>query len=177
MGEKIRLGISTCLLGEEVRYDGRHALDHDLADTLSRYVDYVPVCPEHELGLGVPREAMRLEGDAAGPRLMTVESRRDLTEPMREWATARAEALAGEGLSGFIFKAKSPSCGLLRVKVYDRDGVPVLTGTGMFARALVERFPLLPVEEAERLHDPEIRERFIERIFAGSRSSSERRGT
>lgn len=163
---KLRLGISRCLLGEKVRYDGEGSLDHFLASTMSRHVDWVPVCPEVELGLGVPRETIRLVGDPAAPRLVTSNTRVELTARMRAWAKARVEALAAEGLAGFVFKAKSPSCGLARVKLYAGEGDEWRrAATGMFARAFVARFPLLPVEEAERLHDPELREGFIERVF------------
>jgi uncharacterized protein YbgA (DUF1722 family)/uncharacterized protein YbbK (DUF523 family) len=167
--DKIKLGISTCLLGKNVRYDGNHAHDAFLTRTLSQFVEYVPVCPEHELGLGVPREAMRLVGDPESPRLVTIKTRKDLTVPMCSWAKKRVSELEGEALSGFIFKAKSPSSGLMRVKVYDANGVPKKQGIGLFARAFVERFPLLPVEEAERLNDPVLREHFIERIFVMNR--------
>lgn len=163
--DKIKLGISTCLLGEKVRYDGNHQLDPFLTGTLSQFVEYVPVCPEVEVGLGVPREPIRLEGDPDAPRLVAVTSRKDLTERMLTWASSRVGELAEEELSGFVFKAKSPSSGLLRVKVYDAKGIPKKQGVGLFARAFVERFPLLPVEEAERLHDPGLRESFIERVF------------
>lgn len=163
--DKIKLGISTCLLGKNVRYDGNHQLDPFLARTLSQFVEYVPVCPEYEVGLGVPREAIQLEGDPEAPRLLTINSREDLTERMLVWARGRVEELVEEDLSGFIFKAKSPSCGLMGVKVFNANGVQQKQGVGLFARAFVERFPLLPVEEAERLHDPGLRESFIERVF------------
>jgi len=167
--EGIRLGVSTCLLGEKVRYDGGHKLDRFLTDTLGRYADYVPVCPEVECGLPVPREAMRLEGDPANPRLVTVRTRRDMTGPMAGWARRRAAELEGENLSGFIFKSKSPSSGMERVKVYDANGSPSGKGAGIFARIFMEHFPLLPVEDEGRLHDPEIRENFIERVFVLAR--------
>jgi uncharacterized protein YbgA (DUF1722 family)/uncharacterized protein YbbK (DUF523 family) len=166
MTGKLRLGISTCLLGEKVRYDGEDSLDHLLASTMSRHVDWVPVCPEVELGLGVPRETIRLVGDEASPRLVTSTTRVELTARMRELARSRVEALATEDLSGFVFKARSPSCGLARVKIYDDDDdAPRLAATGMFARAFLERCPSLPVAEAEQLHDVERREAFIERVF------------
>ena len=163
--EKIKIGISSCLLGNPVRYDGGHKLDRFLRDTLGQFVEYVPVCPEFECGLGVPREAMRLEGDFASPRLITRVTRRDLTRTMMDWAKKRLDGLAEEKLCGFIFKSDSPSSGMERVKVYDPKGMPAKTGVGVFARAFMERFPLLPVEDEGRLHDPELRENFIERIF------------
>lgn len=164
--EKIKLGISTCLLGENVRYDGGHKLDRFLRDTLGRYVDYVPVCPEAECGMSIPREAMRLEGNPDAPRLVTRSTRIDKTETMVSWAKKRIARLASEDLCGFIFKSDSPSSGMERVKVYDEKGMPAKTGVGIFARMFMDAFPLLPVEEEGRLHDPQLRENFIERIFA-----------
>ena len=164
--EKIKLGISTCLLGENVRYDGGHKLDRFLRDTLGRYVDYAPVCPETECGMGIPREAMRLEGNPDAPRLVTRSTRIDKTEMMVSWAKKRIARLASEDLCGFIFKSDSPSSGMERVKVYDEKGMPAKTGVGIFARMFMDAFPLLPVEEEGRLHDPGLRENFIERIFA-----------
>jgi uncharacterized protein YbgA (DUF1722 family)/uncharacterized protein YbbK (DUF523 family) len=164
-GRKIKLGISSCLLGAKVRYDGGHKWDQFLTDTLGQYVDFVPVCPEAECGLGVPREAMRLVGDPGAPRLLTVRSRQDFTERMLKWARARLEELAREDLSGFIFKSGSPSSGMVRVKVYNAQGVPAKRGVGLFAAAFMARFPLLPVEDEGRLHNPQIRENFVERVF------------
>ena len=166
---KIRLGISTCLLGEKVRYDGGHKLDRFLTDTLGRWVEYVPVCPEVECGLGTPREAMRLEGDPNNPRLVTNKTGRDLTELMTSWGKSRLAELEKENLCGYIFKSKSPSSGMERIKVYDGNGIPGKTGVGIWARMFIERFPLLPVEDEGRLHDPGLRENFIERIFVMQR--------
>jgi uncharacterized protein YbbK (DUF523 family) len=163
--EKIKLGISSCLLGENVRYDGGHKLDRFLCDTLGKYIEYVPVCPEVECGLGIPRESMRLEGDAASPRLVTNRSKLNKTEILANWAQKRVRELETENLCGFIFKSDSPSSGMERVKVYNQKGVPVKTGVGIFARIFMEHFPLLPAEDEGRLHDPELRENFIERIF------------
>jgi uncharacterized protein YbgA (DUF1722 family)/uncharacterized protein YbbK (DUF523 family) len=165
MEERIKLGISACLLGQEVRYDGGHKLDRFLKDTLGQYVDYVPVCPEVECGFGIPREALRLVGDPESPRLVTSRTRQDYTERMKEWAGNRTKELEKEDLCGFIFKSRSPSSGMERVKVYNEKGMPRQTGVGMFARAFMEHFPLIPVEEEGRLHDPRLRENFIERIF------------
>jgi uncharacterized protein YbgA (DUF1722 family)/uncharacterized protein YbbK (DUF523 family) len=163
--EKIRLGVSTCLLGEKVRYDGGHKLDHFLTDTLGQYVDYVPVCPEVECGFGIPREPFRLVGDPQDPRLVTTRTNQDHTERMAQWAWKRVEELEKEGLCGYIFKSGSPSSGMERVKVYDSNGVPRKVGVGIFARVFMEHFPLLPVEDEGRLNDRELRENFIERIF------------
>jgi len=163
--QKIKLGISTCLLGENVRYDGGHKLDRFLRDTLGQYVEYVPVCPEVECGLPVPRESMHLEGNPESPRLVTSRTRQDMTDRMVNWARKRVVELEKEDLCGFIFKSDSPSSGMERVRVYDEKGMPVKKGVGMFAKIFMEHFPLLPVEEEGRLHDLKLRENFIERIF------------
>lgn len=162
----IRIGISSCLLGEHVRYDGGHKRDRFLTDVLARYVEWVPVCPEVELGMGTPREPVRLEASNAGPRMVTVKTRIDHTEAMRTFARRRANQLADERLSGYVLKKDSPSCGMQRVKLYRKTGVPSTTGRGLFAAALLERLPQLPVEEEGRLCDPKLRENFIERVFA-----------
>jgi uncharacterized protein YbgA (DUF1722 family)/uncharacterized protein YbbK (DUF523 family) len=160
------LGISTCLLGESVRYDGGHKRDLYLIQELGEYVEWVPVCPEVECGLPVPREAMRLIGDPSAPRLVTNKTGIDHTERQLSWAKTRLEELAQQGLHGFVFKKDSPSSGLFRVRVYNDKGVPQRNGMGLFARAFTQRFPLLPVEEEGRLHDWRLRENFIDRIFA-----------
>ena len=162
----IRVGISSCLLGEEVRYDGGHQKDAYITGVLARYFTWVPVCPELEVGMGVPREPIRLVGDAAAPRLMGVTSGTDHTERMREFAGRRVDELRRRELSGYILKRASPSCGLERVKVYAGDGPPARTGTGLFARALTDALPLLPVEEEGRLNDARLRDNFITRVFA-----------
>jgi len=163
--EKIKLGISTCLLGENVRYDGGHKLDRFLTDTLGQYVEYVPVCPEVECGLPVPREAMHLEGNPDSPRLVTTHTKQDMTDRMLSWAKKRVVELEKEGLCGFIFKSDSPSSGMERVRVYNEKGMPVKKGVGIFARISMDHFSLLPVEDEGRLHDPKLRENFVERIF------------
>ncbi|PKN75497.1 MAG: DUF1722 domain-containing protein [Candidatus Cloacimonetes bacterium HGW-Cloacimonetes-2] len=166
MQEKPLLGISTCLLGHKVRYDGGHKYDNWLVETLGKYVDYYPVCPEVECGLSVPREAMRLVGDAADPLLLTIKTGIDHTARMKDWASNKLEDLAKQDLCAFVFKSKSPSSGMERVKVYPaKGGAASKTGIGIFARAFMSAFPLLPVEEEGRLHDPILRENFIERIF------------
>lgn len=163
--EKIRLGISACLLGQNVRWNGGHALDRFLAYTLGSYVEYVPVCPEMECGFGVPRDTFRLTGDPERPRLMVARTGIDQTEKMEAWAHKRVLALEKENLCGFVFKSDSPSSGMERVKVYDDKGIPRKIGVGIFARIFMEHFPLMPVEEEGRLHDPVLRENFIETIF------------
>ncbi|NJC88667.1 MAG: DUF523 and DUF1722 domain-containing protein [Desulfuromonas sp.] len=169
MPEKIRIGISSCLLGEMVRYDGGHQLDRYLRDTLGAYFDYLPVCPEVELGLPTPRETLRLIEGEAEPRLVFSRSGEDITARMQDWAAKRVVELERAQLCGFIFKAKSPSSGMERVKLYDRRGVPAKKGVGLFAHAFMEHFPYLPVEEDGRMHDPVLRENFIECVFVFKR--------
>lgn len=165
MYRPIRVGVSSCLLGEKVRYDGGHKRDYYITDVLGRFFTFVPVCPEIGCGMPVPREAMRLEGDPGHPRLVTHKSRIDKTEQMDAFCRQKITELAGEDLCGFIFKKNSPSSGLFRVKVYN-EGMPVRSGSGLFAAAVVKRFPLLPAEEEGRLNDADIRENFIERVFS-----------
>jgi uncharacterized protein YbgA (DUF1722 family)/uncharacterized protein YbbK (DUF523 family) len=163
--EKIRVGISSCLLGEPVRFDGGHKRDRFLTDTFGKFVEWVPVCPEVECGLTIPRPSMRLVGEPQDPRLVVTRTGEDLTSRMKTWAAGRLDGLAREELCGFVFKSNSPSSGMERVRVYDRSGMPHKQGVGIFARAFMERFPLLPVEEDGRLHDIGIRENFVERLF------------
>jgi uncharacterized protein YbgA (DUF1722 family)/uncharacterized protein YbbK (DUF523 family) len=163
--EKIKIGISSCLLGEKVRFDGGHKEDGFITNTLAVYFDFVPVCPEVDIGLGTPRETIRLEGTDS-PRLVAPKSGRDLTEQMHEYSGRRLEELKQVGLHGYILKKDSPSCGMERVRIYSADGKSVTrTGRGLYAAALINRFPLLPVEEEGRLNDPVLRENFIERVF------------
>ena len=163
------MGISSCLLGQKVRYDGGHKLDRYLANTLGKFVEFVPVCPEVECGFPIPRESFRLVGNPEFPRLVTTRTGQDFTDRMARWASRRVVELEKEGLCGYIFKSKSPSSGMERVKLYDANGVPSNRGVGMFAMAFMRHFPLLPVEEEGRLHDPGLRENFIERIFVSKR--------
>lgn len=164
-GSPIRLGISRCLLGDEVRFDGGHKQDHFLTDVLGRYVEWIPVCPEVEAGLGTPREAMRLVGNPRGPRLVTIKSKHDHTPAMEAMIEERLDSFSKLDLSGFIFKRGSPSCGVERVRVYTAQGMPSHSGAGIFAKAFTEQFPLIPVEEEGRLSDAPLRENFIERVF------------
>ena len=161
----LRLGISRCLLGDPVRYDGGHTRDRFLTDVLGPHVEWVPVCPEVEAGFGTPREAMRLVDDVEHPRLITIRSSTDQTETMRRAANARVRDLRSSNLSGYVFKSHSPSCGTRRVRVYDRYGRLLGRGTGLFAEAFHRAFPLIPVEEEGRLQDRTLRERFLERVF------------
>jgi uncharacterized protein YbgA (DUF1722 family)/uncharacterized protein YbbK (DUF523 family) len=163
---KPRLGISACLLGQKVRYDGGHKRDYFLTETFGRHVEWVPVCPELEVGMGVPRESVRLVGSPSDSRMIAERSAKDWTGEMHRFASQRVRALKEWNLSGYIFKKDSPSCGLERVRVYNRDGAPTRTGRGLFAGAIVRELALLPVEEEGRLNDPLLRENFVERIFA-----------
>ncbi|MFO0583877.1 MAG: DUF523 and DUF1722 domain-containing protein [Anaeromyxobacter sp.] len=168
MRKKPRLGISSCLLGNNVRYDSGHKKDDFLVETLGDFVEWVPVCPEVEVGMGIPREPIRLVGDPAAPRLVADRSGKDHTEAMRTWAEARLEKLAALDLVGWVTKKDSPSCGLARVRVWSgkKDAPPRREGVGAFVAVLKEGMPLLPIEEEGRLHDPWLRESFVERIFA-----------
>ena len=170
--QKPRLGISRCLLGEAVRYDGGHKRDPFLTDVLSPFVDWIPVCPEVEAGLGTPREAMRLSGNPESPQLLTIRTKMDLTHTVIRFSRKRLGQLRKEDLDGYIFKKNSPSCGLHRVKVYTEKGQASKHGTGIFSQMFLETFPLLPTEEEGRLNDATIRENFIERIFCYRRWKS-----
>jgi uncharacterized protein YbgA (DUF1722 family)/uncharacterized protein YbbK (DUF523 family) len=165
----IKLGVSSCLLGEKTRYDGGHKWDGFITGTWGPHLGFIPVCPEVECGFGVPREPMRLEGDPQAPRLLTVKTRQERTEPILRWTEKRLADLEAEDLWGFIFKGGSPSCGPVRVNVYNPQGRPRKQGVGLFARSFMARFPLLPVEDEGRLHDPQLRENFIERLFTQRR--------
>lgn len=171
--EPIKIGVSACLLGEQVRFDGGHKRDAFLVETFGRYVQWVPVCPEVELGLGVPRKSLRLI--ESGGEIRMVEWERsaagqvpgpDRTDAMRAYARRRAGEMAREELCGYVLKKDSPSCGMERVKVYGRGGMPSKHGRGLFAEALMRAYPHMPVEEEGRLGDPRLRENFIERVFA-----------
>ncbi len=165
MEEKIKLGISTCLLGEKVRYDGGHKRDRYLVEVIGPFVEWVPVCPEVECGLPIPRESMRLVGSPENPRLLTHRTRIDHTERLFSWAEQRLSRLESEEICGFIFKSKSPSSGMRDIKVHNDNGMPVGKTSGLFARELMRRFPSLPVEDEGRLNDAAIRENFLERVF------------
>lgn len=167
---KLRVGVSACLLGREVRYDGQHKRNDFVVDVLGPFVEFVPVCPELEVGMGVPREPVRLVGPSASPRMIAERSGKDHTEAMLRFSEARVKELEGLDLCGYVTKKDSPSCGMERVRVHaPKGGPPRRDGVGIFARALLDRLPLLPVEEEGRLHDPSLRESFVERIFAYAR--------
>ena len=169
MVKRIKMGISSCLLGEKVRYDGQHKLDHYLKNVLGHHVQWVGVCPEVECGLPIPREAMHLIGNSDTPRLVTVRTNIDHTDKMQNWINQKLKKLEQYDLSGFVFKSKSPSSGLKNVKIYQDNGIPLKNGMGLFAKAFTEKFPYLPVEEEGRLHDAKLRENFLEQVFVYKR--------
>ena len=165
--DRPRIGISACLLGDEVRFDGGHKRDPFLTDVLGGHVEWVRVCPEVEVGMGTPRETLRLvRGDDGRVRMLTTRTGVDHTDSMTAWAARRLKQLAQEDLSGYVLKKDSPSCGMERVKVFSASGMPERNGRGIYAEALLARFPNLPIEEEGRLSDPRLRENFIERVFA-----------
>src|SRR5690606_35919207 len=161
-----RVAVSSCLLGEPVRHNGGHSRARFLTEELAPFVDWVPICPEMEIGLGTPRETLRLERAEGGPRLMTRRTRRDLTREMTRLAAERSAAL---DVDGYVFKAKSPSCGVHGIPVYAGDAAVTHRQRGLFAEAIIEAHPLLPVEDDGRLNDAVLREAFTERIFAHAR--------
>jgi uncharacterized protein YbgA (DUF1722 family)/uncharacterized protein YbbK (DUF523 family) len=162
----IRIGISACLLGEKVRYDGGHKRDGYLAETFGRFVEWVAVCPEVEMGLSTPRDTLRLVRIGDNVRMVMPKTGADHTDGMQAFARRRLRQLEKEDLCGYVLKKGSPSCGMERVRVFDSHGVPAKSGRGLFAEALLAHFPNLPVEEEGRLYDPRLRENFIERVFA-----------
>ncbi len=170
--KKVKVGVSACLLGIRVRYDGGHKLDLTITETLGQWFQYVPVCPEVEYGLPVPRETLRLMGDPASPRLVTTRTAVDHTETMQRWSDAKAADLAREDLAGFIFKSGSPCSGLEGVRVYTADGMHAGSGSGIFAAAFIRRNPLIPVIDEERLRDPALREKFIDDVLTYMRFPS-----
>jgi uncharacterized protein YbgA (DUF1722 family)/uncharacterized protein YbbK (DUF523 family) len=164
--EKIKIGISTCLLGEQVRYDGGHKHDRFLTDVLGPYVEWVSVCPELEVGMGVPREAVRLVGPPSAPRMVGGASGEDWTDRMNAYSERKVAQLGKLKLSGYVLKSKSPTCGMERVKLYNPKGMASKDGVGLFADVLIKGHPLIPVEEEGRLNDPHLRDNFIVRVFA-----------
>jgi uncharacterized protein YbgA (DUF1722 family)/uncharacterized protein YbbK (DUF523 family) len=163
---KIKVGISSCLLGQEVRYDGTHKHLRLATDSLSRYFEFTPVCPEVGIGMSIPRKPIRLVGDVNQPRAVAVHDESvDYTEALTRYGEDKAAELTD--LSGYIFMKNSPSCGVFRVKVYQDNGYPDRDpGRGLYAAAFMKAHPLLPVEESGRLCDPLLRENFVTRVFA-----------
>jgi uncharacterized protein YbbK (DUF523 family) len=172
MAIPVRVGISQCLLGEPVRYDGGHKLDSVLIEALGRYVEWVPVCPEVEVGLGTPREPMRLVGDPQAPRLITINTGVDHTDAMTRFAQQRVRELETLNLSGFVFKSASPSCGISGVPLFNTRGIETQDGVGLFARAFMQHFPEMPVAEEGRLHDPQGLKNFLERVLSYHRAKT-----
>ena len=167
--QPLRLGVSTCLLGQNVRFDAGHARDRFVTDTLEKWFEFVPVCPEVEVGMGIPRPTIRLVDEGQGLRLVAPSTGEDFTERMQSYAEAKTGELKALDLDGFILKRGSPSCGMERIKAY-RNGMPLRRqDSGMFAAELMERWPGLPVEEEGRLNDVRLRENFIERVFCRNR--------
>ncbi|MDY0318777.1 MAG: DUF523 and DUF1722 domain-containing protein [Candidatus Cloacimonadaceae bacterium] len=168
--EKLLLGVSSCLLGKQVRFDGGHKYDSWVVDTLGAYAEYFDLCPEHQCGMGIPREALNLKGSKDSYRMLTNKTLVDYTDQMLSWSLPVIEDLKKRPLCGYILKSKSPSCGMERVKLYPlHGGAAGKTGVGIFARELLRAFPYLPIEEEGRLHDPVLRENFIERVFVRHR--------
>lgn len=165
---KLRIGVSSCLLGEAVRYDGGHKRDPIVRSVLGRFAEWVPVCPELEAGLGVPRPPMRLVRDGDRVRLVEIASGRDHTRALARITAARVRALRALDLCGYVLKKDSPSCGIARVKLYAL-GRTRRAGVGVFARGLRAALPDLPVIDESQLRDPALREQFIERAFAYAR--------
>ena len=163
--EKIRIGISSCLIGNKVRYDGSHKRDRYIVDTLGRFFEWVSVCPEVEYGLPVPREAMRLERNPGSPRIVTISTGIDHTEGMLRWARKKLKDIESDNLCGFIFKSRSPSSGIRGVKVYANSKLLNRRGIGIFGAAFIEHFPLMPVIDDDMLHDPRLRKKFMERVL------------
>lgn len=161
----IRIGVSSCLLGQNVRYDGGHKKDDFVTGLLGRFVEFVPVCPEVEVGMSIPRPTIRLERRGEAVHLVDPKNGVDHTEAMQRWAERKVAELGKLDLCGYVLKKDSPSCGMERVRVYAK-GAPIKSGRGIFAAELLDRLPLLPVEEEGRLNDPELRENFVERVFA-----------
>lgn len=166
MSGKIKIGISSCLLGNNVRYDGGHKFDLYLRDALGEIAEWVPVCPEVEAGLTVPREPMQLYGDPASPRLVTIETKTDRTDDLVLLIEKKLPQLERQGIRGFVFKARSPSCGVHDTPLYSTSGEIIGKRTGLFTEAAIRRFPAMPVEDEERLRDPAVRDAFIARAFA-----------
>jgi len=166
MTTKAKIGVSACLLGFPVRYDGKHKLDAQLLDALRPHVDFISVCPETECGLGVPREEARLVGNPRYPQMITVETGHDLTRKMLNWTAGKIKELRREKLSGFIFKRGSPSCGLRHVRVFTRQGDEAGYGSGLFAHAFTAQFPRTPVEEEWPLQDHGLRDNFMAQVLS-----------
>jgi len=167
MNNKIKIGVSSCLIGEKVRWNGDHKQNHFVREVLANYFEYVSVCPEMEVGMGVPRETVALYGNLEKSRMISKKTQTDWTRPMKNYIKDRLKSLTHDDLCGYIFKSKSPSCGLGRIPVYSEFGSnKVRHGSGMFAQAFTKAFPIVPTEDEGRLNDPRIRENFIVKVFS-----------
>lgn len=166
---RMRIGVSQCLLGENVRFDGGHKRNEYVLTTLGQWFDFVPACPEMEIGLGTPRESLRLVQSGSSVRMVAPKSGSDHTATMVEYSRHRAKRIESQHLVGYVFKKDSPSCGMERVRVYGEGAMPNKNGRGLFAAAVMDLMPALPVEEEGRLGDPRLRENFVTRVFAYSR--------
>jgi len=167
MSNKIKIGVSSCLIGEKVRWNGDHKQNHFVREVLAKYFEYVSVCPEMEVGMGVPRETVALYGNLEKSRMISKKTQTDWTRPMKNYIKDRLKSLTHDDICGYIFKSKSPSCGLGRIPVYSEFGSnKVRHGSGMFAAAFTKAFPIVPTEDEGRLNDPRIRENFIVKVFS-----------
>ena len=163
---KIKVGVSSCLLGEKVRWNGDHKQDLFVKDLLGQFFEWVPTCPEVEIGMGIPRETVQLIGNPKAPRMVGNTTGTDWTSRMNRYSRKRSTQLGTMNLCGYIFKNRSPSCGIARIKVYGDNGMPTPNGRGLFAEAFMQKHPLVPTEDEGRLHDAGIRENFITRVFS-----------
>jgi len=163
---RIKIGVSSCLLGEKVRWDGNHKQDAVVKNQLGRIFEWVPTCPEVEIGMGIPREAVHLTGSSKSPRMVGTTTATDWTQRMNRYSKKRSRELAKMNVCGYIFKSKSPSCGIARIPVVAKNGKTQSKGRGLFAELFIQQYPLVPVEDEDRLHDARVRENFITRVFA-----------
>jgi uncharacterized protein YbgA (DUF1722 family)/uncharacterized protein YbbK (DUF523 family) len=163
---KIKVGVSSCLLGEKVRWDGNHKRDLMVKNQLGRMFEWVPTCPEVEIGMGIPREAVQLTGNSKTPRMVGNQTGTDWTARMNRYSKKRSAELAKMGVCGYIFKSRSPSCGISRIPVTHKNIMTKKYGRGLFADSFMLQCALVPVEDEDRLHDARLRENFITRIFA-----------
>jgi len=163
---KIKVGVSSCLLGEKVRWDGNHKQDSVVKNQLGRIFEWVPTCPEVEIGMGIPRESVHLTGSSKSPRMVGTTTATDWTQRMNRYSKKRSAELAKMNVCGYIFKSKSPSCGIARIKILINNGKTQSKGRGLFAELFIQQYPLVPVEDEDRLHDARVRENFITRVFA-----------
>jgi uncharacterized protein YbgA (DUF1722 family)/uncharacterized protein YbbK (DUF523 family) len=168
---KIKVGVSSCLLGEKVRWDGNHKQDAVVKNQLGRIFEWVPTCPEVEIGMGIPRETVQLTGNPMAPRMVGTTTATDWTRRMNRYSKKRSSELGRMNVCGYIFKSKSPSCGIARIKILSNNGKTQSKGRGMFADSFMQKYPLIPVEDEDRLHDARVRENFITRVFAYHRLS------